>query len=405
MSGRVPPFFRTYWLALTFGSWGLVSYLATHESRVPDVLGRYSWLYFGALSAVFATAILVSLANLDRPVRWLARAATPLMVLPLSVLVSLMLAETFLRSVDPLGLSYVEEMTRHILERVPDPELLYRHRRNWVTRYQGVEVRFNEVGLRDVAIEPKGPGEFRILVLGDSVTFGWGVPHEDTFPARLERILSPALARPVRVINAGHCSFNTTQELRYLRRDGYRLEPDLLLLVYLENDTLPMPDTYDPWSLAEPRAPHERIQRRVQRTYLYQLVRRRADLLSRLLEPRAGNSPFDPAARTEPGWLASTEALSEIALSAERHGIALGVVLFDWFSTAALVALEEDVRRAVAPFPVEDTVPWFEGRDVAGLVNSVTDPHPNSEGHAILATGMARFVRDHWGPEKHVGLE
>ena len=52
-------------------------------------------------------------------------------------------------------------------------------------RYQGVGLRYNETGLRDDPIGPKADGEFRVIVLGDAITLGWGVEPAATFPAVL----------------------------------------------------------------------------------------------------------------------------------------------------------------------------------------------------------------------------
>jgi hypothetical protein len=41
----------------------------------------------------------------------------------------------------------------------------------------------------------KPDGEFRILMLGDSMTFGWGVDVKDTLPSRLERLINAQLSR------------------------------------------------------------------------------------------------------------------------------------------------------------------------------------------------------------------
>ena len=44
--------------------------------------------------------------------------------------------------------------------------------------------------------------EIRIACVGDSVTFGWGVSYEESYPARLERLLIER-GRSVEVLNAG----------------------------------------------------------------------------------------------------------------------------------------------------------------------------------------------------------
>src|SRR5205823_150809 len=88
----------------------------------------------------------------------------------------------------------------------------------------------------DTPVHARVPGEYRVLVLGDSVVFGWGVPFDDIFTSRLQVILSRDLARPVRVINTGITSYNTVQEYTYLKTEGLLLQPDLVILVYVPND-------------------------------------------------------------------------------------------------------------------------------------------------------------------------
>ena len=47
------------------------------------------------------------------------------------------------------------------------------------------EVRVNTHGLRGPEIRAKQPGEFRVLLIGDSLTFGHGVHEEETIGAFL----------------------------------------------------------------------------------------------------------------------------------------------------------------------------------------------------------------------------
>lgn len=106
--------------------------------------------------------------------------------------------------------------------------------------YVGVPVRINALGLRDreVAV-PKPPGVFRVLAVGDSVTFGFGVRLEDTYAKRLEARLNAGLAgssRRAEVINAGIEGTGLTYYSHFLRSMGPRLEPDLVLVGLVLND-------------------------------------------------------------------------------------------------------------------------------------------------------------------------
>jgi hypothetical protein len=92
-------------------------------------------------------------------------------------------------------------------------------------------------GLRgDADTPPKAPGEYRILVLGDSFTWGIGVESAETFPAALERRLREGARRPITVVNGGMPSYGTVQELAFYRAYAARFEADMVVLAYYLND-------------------------------------------------------------------------------------------------------------------------------------------------------------------------
>lgn len=97
-------------------------------------------------------------------------------------------------------------------------------------------VTINSIGLRGPEVGPREEGEYRILVLGDSVVAGFEVAYQDTFCALLERHLRSRLGIPVRVINGGVRGYGTDQDYLYYTDAGRRLHPDLVILVYSSND-------------------------------------------------------------------------------------------------------------------------------------------------------------------------
>ncbi len=105
----------------------------------------------------------------------------------------------------------------------------------WRTKVGGHPVATNSMGFRDREFGPPEPGVFRILVLGDSVTFGHGVPGNATFARRLEVLLSTR-ERRVDVLNAGVPGWSTRQERIFYERHGEELAPDLVLVGFVLND-------------------------------------------------------------------------------------------------------------------------------------------------------------------------
>lgn len=105
--------------------------------------------------------------------------------------------------------------------------------------FAGVPVQVNALGFRDPReyAVTKPPGTVRILVLGDSVTFGHGAIFETTYPYLLEQRLK-AWRTDVRweVWNLGVPGYNTGQELSHLREVGPRFDPDLVIVGFYPND-------------------------------------------------------------------------------------------------------------------------------------------------------------------------
>jgi lysophospholipase L1-like esterase len=104
--------------------------------------------------------------------------------------------------------------------------------------YIGVPVRINSLGLRDREISlRKHDGTFRILALGDSITFGFGVRLEDTYVKRLEARLQRSLGSDrLEVINTGIEATGFDYYASFLMSTGAQMEPDLVLVGIALND-------------------------------------------------------------------------------------------------------------------------------------------------------------------------
>jgi lysophospholipase L1-like esterase len=109
---------------------------------------------------------------------------------------------------------------------------------------------------READVQPKGRGAFRIVCLGDSVTFGFRVPvvlpQDPTgydrgrlpYPGLMEAMLrAENPARSIEVILLAVPGYSSHQGLAWLRRDLGWLDPDLVTACFGWNDTRARSDT------------------------------------------------------------------------------------------------------------------------------------------------------------------
>ena len=86
----------------------------------------------------------------------------------------------------------------------------------------------NKLGVRDDEASLDQP---RVVMVGDSITMGWGVEQDESFASVFERTTG------IRTLNAGVSSYGTVRELRMLERIDRRATTDIVLQ-YSANDVV-----------------------------------------------------------------------------------------------------------------------------------------------------------------------
>jgi lysophospholipase L1-like esterase len=117
----------------------------------------------------------------------------------------------------------------------PDPKLYWKLKPNQdcYTKIDHRPVHINSHGTRGPDFETvKPPGTIRVLSLGDSRTFGWGLKQEETYSDQLRRLLQEQLggAKKIEVINAGVNAWSYSQMLVYFRDTALHYQPDVVVL-------------------------------------------------------------------------------------------------------------------------------------------------------------------------------
>jgi lysophospholipase L1-like esterase len=104
----------------------------------------------------------------------------------------------------------------------------------------------NHFGFREREFDiPKPDGVYRVMVLGDSFTWGVGLAEEERYTAVAERLLEDAFpGKKFEVLNFGSPGLSTVDEKDRLNKYIDQVDPDLVVVGFTLNDTQPKSQDY-----------------------------------------------------------------------------------------------------------------------------------------------------------------
>jgi lysophospholipase L1-like esterase len=308
----------------------------------------------------------------------------------LQVALTILVLEVVARVVDPLGISYYPETARFLDRLQLGGPLGYQLPPHMDERFWGVRVRTNSLGLRDHEVpREKPPGEFRVVMLGDSAVFSLGVENEDSIPAQLERLLNrraPANTR-YRSLNLGVPSYNTEQELIQLERLGLDLDPDAIVLYFATNDIEPKMWVYE--------KRRNRVINCAQRSFSASIAYVLFQRIRAYLRGAEQRIQYASYAAGNPRWQAIESSLRRMAGLLSERNIPFLVVSAGPADAPHMLLLRE--LASSAGFRIEQLDGSIDpewAADPERFVNSATDRHCNPRGCHIMAVHIARFLRD-----------
>jgi lysophospholipase L1-like esterase len=298
-----------------------------------------------------------------------------------------------------------------------DPEIRYLplpNQRGWID--DGF-VTTNSFGFRgSEPAFPKPPGRFRVVAVGDSVTFGFGVDDRDTFCAQTEQLLrSKKPDIDLDVVNIAVPGYDTRQEVALLGRYIARLEPNLVLVGLYSNDipdsledgtggtTVATPGSDNGQMLQMNAAPTSWWDIQLRKSRAVYTVGRALRRLTRKGE--WGMSRFTmeidilegrDTAQLDAAWQRVGAQFAELRRLAETHAFAVGVVVLP--PREQVVGLYPHARyqdrvRSLAEasgFFVIDPLPALVASDVKKdrLYVPYDRNHPSAAGHRVIAQAI-----------------
>jgi lysophospholipase L1-like esterase len=287
--------------------------------------------------------------------------------------------------------------------------------RNHFLSGRDIRVDTNSHGFRDVELaQPKPADELRILVLGDSITWGMGLQVDEMFVERAEQRLRATMpTTDVQMINAGVVDIGLNEELDILEEQGLAVEPDVVVLAFYVNDSRP------PWGFPEELGHRGWLRRRF---LLADMIYRHLKL-QRLLDThgihreiwvdgherfdwRSSRSEFlelaalaryDWGAAWQPGsWAVIRAGLSRLQALSQRHRFEVAVVAFPVAHQVYARFVEDTPQQtlraeaAALGFPYLDLLPVLRATSQHTLF--FDQCHPTATGSAIIGEAIAVFL-------------
>lgn len=259
--------------------------------------------------------------------------------------------------------------------------------------------RINSLGFRGAErSREKPPGTHRVVVLGDSVTFGWGVEDADRFTDVAERILDEGRAGGPRIelFNLAVPGYETSHQWIAFRERALALDPDAVVFVFNENDVQTAPDeAIDLERMLNAKA--DRV--RWLRTLLVNEFSR--SVVERALPNLRHLGLYFYLYRAQP----EDEVMLRNKFASMREGIEISALLLQ---RAHSFGASQNVSVGVCDLhrfqPIAERcqaagIPYADisiPNDLADLSlrNSACDPHPNAKGHRLYAANLARALRE-----------
>lgn len=312
-----------------------------------------------------------------------------------ATVISLLAGELAVRAISSYTLIYNLEMVKYAKElKTRDPEGLvsHIHKSNAAARLMGVDIRLNSLGNRSPELSAKkAPGEYRALVIGSSVTMGWGVPAEKVFTAIAEKKLNadPTSGRHISIINAGIGNYNLQAQYQLFKRQFSKLDPDAVVLHYFLPDARPQELNVNNWVL----------QNSFLADYFYNA------LSATGLKFETGHGVLDFYRElyrdgSQP-WLETIATVRKLREDLQASHRKFAIIIFpDLHDLSANSPYLEIYQKIQFEFeklgvPVKSWVPEFQktfgGHETDAWVQR-DDPHLNSKGHELMAEEFYNFL-------------
>jgi len=261
---------------------------------------------------------------------------------------------------------------------------------HWKQRYEKI----NRQGWRDVEHSTSAlPGTRRLLVVGDSLALGWGVPNiQNRLGEQVADRLRKETGEQWEPINASEGGANTIDEIEYLKKT-ISYQPDIVLLIYSFNDIDYLAPQIAPASVPT-RARYYPQYVLYSNFYLFQEIMLRVRLVYyRFFANEAPPPEADPYMDQALLSRHFQDIVRFVKIASEKGAI-VRVVPFEMdpglqFRTRYKFFVPQATTAGIPICSLEHT---FDGYKLPQLTVSVLDGHPNELAHGLAADTIAQCL-------------
>jgi len=259
----------------------------------------------------------------------------------------------------------------------------------------------------DYPIGRKDPGTYRIVCLGDSVTFGYRIPvvwpDKPTeydpewlpYPMLLEKQLRAANPnRKIEVFPMAVPGYTSHQGVAWLRRDIGWLQPDMVIASFGWND-VSLSDVPDKEAIRTDWYPvlvRWLIDHSQGFAHATRWLRSRNQMLQ--------NQPVKPVARvSEEEYLKNFAEIVKLARNSKAGIIVIGASYRDMTTNPPEARLMRRYREGLKSATEQEQVPYLEVLELTEAAGSVNEGffgeliHPNHIGHRLLASELLDLMK------------
>ena len=140
--------------------------------------------------------------------------------------------------------------------------------------FSDITYHINSQGMRGAEID-KSKKDIRILAVGNSCTFGWGVEDDSIWTTRLARELQSEFpTKDIEVINCGVPGYSSYQGKIYFEKELLKLKPDIVIIMFGWNDQWTAGKNISDHEQEKPNAFILKLQNIFSHLKIYQLARK-----------------------------------------------------------------------------------------------------------------------------------